>query len=182
MPSYGEHDDERDNYLPSACARDLLPMLYQSEVHRILRERGMALSELEQDILYTHYLVARGDFSALVDYLDSLDADTRRTMVNTPLYDTYMGTTLHTCAYWNTGLTALAIYRYLVGAGATPLRDSYNDLPWEVRGSRWICPVRGFAVSTDRRQDVEFAWTHEEIERYFAPSEPSVPSAPQSAT
>ncbi len=173
MPHYGDADDSL-SCLDSASARGLLPaMTFEDTVLNFLH-RGLCYNAEEAGAIYIHYLVARGDLEALMSYLESWPVETRKALVDTPHYDTYFGNTLHTCAYWNTGLPALTIYRYLVANGATPVRDHYGDYPWEVKGSLWICPVRGYRASDLHRNEAEFAETRADIKCYFAPTEPAV--------
>lgn len=173
----------------SAIARTLLHPMTFAEASAILEARG-PYSEQEKAILYTHYLVARGDFGGLVDYLSAFSDAERATIVDAQLYDTYWGNTLHTCAYWNTGDNALAIYRYLDAAGAQPILDYYDDYPWNVGGVVYACPIRGMNIALDHdRDDDEFAETHADIERLFVaagagagarvpPPVPAVPAVP----
>ena len=138
-----------------------------AEACAILEARG-SYTEQEKTILYTHYLVARGDFNGLVDFLAAFSDEERAAIVNATLYNTYWGNTLHTCAYWNTGDNALAIYRYLDAAGARPVLDYYDDYPWNTTGIVYACPIRGLNIAHDHdRDNDEFAETHADIERYF---------------
>lgn len=153
--------------ISSIVAQSLLPRLTYEQADAILSSRQL-YSEHEKMVLYTHYLVARGHFGDLADYLDRLDASERRAIVNDALYDTYWGNALHACAYWNTGENALAIYRYLDAAGARPTRDYYEQLPWEVAGILYICPLRGRNVADGYERDCdEFNETHADIQRFF---------------
>jgi hypothetical protein len=153
--------------IPSVVAQSLLPCFTYEQADAILTSRSH-YSEHEKMVLYTHYLVARGHFGDLTDYLDRLDSAERRSIVDDALYDTYWGNTLHTCAYWNTGEGALAIYRYLDAAGARPTRDYYGDFPWEAGGIVYACPLRGLNVTDgNNRDNDEFTETHADIQRYF---------------
>lgn len=173
--------------LSSVVAQSLLPRLTYEQADAILTSRGH-YSEHEKMVLYTHYLVARGHFGDLTGYLDCLDAEERRGIVNDALYDTYWGSTLHACAYWNTGEGALAIYRYLDAAGARPTHDYYEQFPWEVAGAIYVCPLRSRNVADGYERDCdEFNETHADIQRYFVTADsesenaqrrPSTPVAP----
>ena len=165
MPRYDE--DDSSSFLDSVEARALLPVMTFADAVIHFLHRGLRYNAEEAGSIYIHYLVARGDLETLMAYLESWPPETRKSLLDTPNYDTYFGNTLHTCAYWNTGLTALTIYRYLVANGATPFCDHYGDYPWAVKGILWPCPVRGYRVSDLHRNDAEFAETHADIERYF---------------
>jgi hypothetical protein len=168
MSSSPESPSSCVNRLTAAEARARLPSLCIVDALNILCERGCVPAGSEESAtLYTHYLVARGDFVQLTTYLDSWDPEARARIVNTPHYETYFGNTLHTCAYWNTGHNALAIYRYLVANGATPMLDHYDEYPWQMNGSLWICPVRGYRIGQRRASAPEFTETLAEIERHF---------------
>jgi len=164
--------------IPSIVAQSLLGHLTFDQADAILSSHGH-YSEHEKMVLYTHYIVARGDIDDLVDYLNRFNEEERRAIVDDSLYDTYYGNTLHTCAYWNTGDKALTIYRYLHTAGARPLRDYYEQFPWEVEGVVYVCPIRGCNVAdgADRNND-EFSETQADIFRYFGDAEPARPITP----
>jgi hypothetical protein len=155
-------------FISSECARSLLPSLPFDTVSEMLDFRNTGLSPMEKTVLYLHYLVARGVVQEVVDYLDSLEPDTKFTVVNETLYQTYFGNVLHTCAYWNPTYDGLVIYRHLISAGARPVRDYYDNLPWEVDGSVYVCPLRGNNVSDgDDRCADEFTEFHTDIKRHF---------------
>lgn len=170
-------DDEGDRpILRAAEARGLLPALSYSEFREYAATQRPEHSAEENDITYTHYLVARGNFDDLVSFLDGLYPEYRGALVNRVTYDTYWGNTLNTCLYWNTGYTALNIYRYLTSNGARPTRDHYDEYPWETSGSLYVCPLRGRNVRDGYyRDNDEFASTYAEIQRYFP--HPVVPLA-----
>lgn len=164
--------------IPSPVAQSLLGHLTFDQADAILTSRGH-YSEYEKMVLYTNYLVARGDIGDLMDYLNHFDEEERRAIVDHTLYDIYWGNTFHTCAYWNTGDKALTIYRYLHSAGARPSRDYYEQSPWEAQGVVYVCPIRGSNVAdgADRDND-EFSETHADIFRYFGEAErPTTPIA-----
>ncbi len=168
MSSSPESSPSPLDCLSAAEARDRLPPLCVVVALEHLRNRGVALGNAEEEAtLFAHYLVARGDFQGLVTYLDAWEPEARARIVDTPHYETYFGNTLHTCAYWNTGHDALAIYRYLVSCGATVFKDYYDNYPWQVDGVMWPCPVRGYRIGQRRASAPEFAETQAEIERYF---------------
>ncbi len=180
-------------HITSAVARSHLPAYTQDLAVDIMNMRsGMAeFSDFERSVVYTHYLVARGDLQSLINYLDAKPADERHMIVNHTLYDTWFGNTLHTCLYWNTDTTALNIYRYLTNCGAVPVRDYYEQFPWEIDGIAFICPLRGFNVAGGcERDSSEFTATHADILRYFGPVAgagaasvtPQMPSVPPEPT
>lgn len=159
-------------YIPSAVARSLLPTFRFAEVDALLNARG-DYDEATKRILYAHYLVARGDFNGLVDYLSEFDPVQAAAIVNDSVYETYFGNTLNTCAYWNTGHEALALYRLLTAMGARAYRDYYGDLPWTVNGGSYVCPLRGVNVSPGYERDPhEFEITHSEIKALFSIPDP----------
>jgi hypothetical protein len=156
--------------MTATTARSFLPPLTFTAAETYINRRG-EYSPLEHAALYTHYLVARGDFHAIVDFLDALAPSERQNIVNHVMYDTWWGNTLHTCLYWNTGHNALNIYRYLVGCGATPVKDYYEQYPWEMDGSQYVCPLRGHNVCMGiERDSAEFASTHADVLRFFGPA------------
>lgn len=155
-------------FISSECARSLLPSLPFTTVSEMLDFHNVGLTPDEKMALYLNYLVARGVVQEVIDYLDSLDPDTKVELVNAALYQTYFGTVLHTCAYWNPTYDGLVIYRHLVSAGARPVRDYYDHLPWEVDGTVYVCPMRGKNVSEgDERCADEFITFHQDIKRHF---------------
>jgi hypothetical protein len=158
-----------ENFILSSVARSYLPPL---SLELAAERMGVGVeTDFARTVVYTHYLVARGDFNALVDFLDAKSADERDRIVNHAVYETYWGNVLHTCLYWNTGTGALNIYRYLVGCGARAVHDYYEQYPWEQDGSHYICPLRGFDVATDfHREPAEFAQTYADVQRFFGPA------------
>jgi len=181
MSSSPESSPSPLDCLSATCARAALPPLTVEVALGHLRNRGVHMDNAEEEAtLFAHYLVARGDFQGLVSYLDAWEPEARARIVDTPHYETYFGNTLHTCAYWNTGHDALAIYRYLVSCGATAFKDYYHNYPWQVDGVMWPCPVRGYRVGNRHAGAEEFAETQAEIERYFGLTEPA--AGPASAT
>jgi hypothetical protein len=166
--SHDHEDDIPNPTLWAAEARALLPALSYAEFHEYAATQRPAHSAEENDITYTHYLVARGIFDDLVSFLDRFDPEYRGALVNRVTYDTYWGNSLNTCLYWNTGTGALNIYRYLVTAGAVPTRDHYEQYPWEAEGQVYICPLRGRNIREGfDRDQAEFESTYADIQRYF---------------
>lgn len=160
---------DEDTFILSSVAQSYLPPLsFPLAAERM----GTGIeTEFERSVIYTHYLVARGDFNALVCFLDAKPIDERHRIVNHAMFDTYMGNALHACLYWNTGTSALNIYRYLVGCGATATCDYYEHYPWTQDGSRYICPLRGVDVAPDFQRDpAEFSQTYADVQRFFHPA------------
>ena len=122
-------------------------------------------SEFDIRALYVVYLVARGDFIALTNFLDAFEPQERTELINTRSMGAYFGNTLHVAAYWNTGHEALAIYRYLKANGAAAFRDHYDALPWEQRGILYIHPLTG--VNLGHRIVAEFEETHADIRQHM---------------
>jgi hypothetical protein len=155
-------------FISSECARSLLPLHPFNDVSEMLDIASPDLTRHERLAIYLHYLVARGIVQEVLDYLEGFDTAERRELVNATLYQTYFGNALHTCAYWNPTYDGLVIYRHLIEAGAVPVRDYYDNYPWEVDGTVYVCPVRGKNVSDgDERHPDEFTQYHADIRRLF---------------
>lgn len=123
--------------------------------------------ELEDlKIKYVHHLVAYGDLGDLRAHLDALPEDEARYLVNTGLYDTWFGNTLHAAAYWNTGESALAIFAYLMSKGATFMLDYYGDSPWTISGCSYISPISGVVLGN--RDVEEFVETHAALRTQYS--------------
>ena len=122
-------------------------------------------TEFDMKVLYVVYLVARGDFIALTNFLDAHEPEERMQLINTSTMGSYFGNTLHAATYWNTGHEALAIYRYLKANGATAFRDYYDALPWELRGILYIHPLTG--VNLGHRMLEEFQETYADIRQHM---------------
>lgn len=151
--------------LSPSQARASLPYIPYSLVLTTPGELG------DLKIKYVHHLVARGDLVDLRAHLDALPDDEARHLVDTGLYDTWFGNTLHAAAYWNTGESALPIFAYLVSKGATFMRDYYGDYPWAVSGCSYISPLSGAVVGD--RDATEFVETHEALRTQYAPVAPA---------
>lgn len=163
------------NYIDASVARSYLPPLsLELAIERM--EADQSFTEFERSVIYTHYLVARGDFEGLVEFLSSKSGDVRCDIVNHTMHHTWYGNTLNTCTYWNTGLNALTIYRYLVENGARAATDYYGNFPWSVSGGVFICPLRGTNIAPGfNRNREEFITTYDEVHRYFGPGSVDVP-------
>lgn len=163
-----------ENYILSSVARDRLQLFSLRSAMDHLDTRGNACgwSHFERMVIYTHFLVARGKFVDIVEFLDAMPEDMRRRVVNHAMYHTWWGNTLNMCLYWNTGHDALGIYRYLVNCGAVAIRDYYGQYPWDQGGSRYICPLRYTDVTPGHwRNPEEFAETCADVLRFFGPEE-----------
>lgn len=137
-------------------AREALPVLSMGNIRAALR-RSLTDEEVvlqsQVDLLYLHYLICRGDFPNVRDFLESFPDAERCTLVNATDYHTHFGNTLHTCAYWNTGEAALEMFAYLVECGAQPIRNSYMNLPWEQNAILYVSVVPGDSVTQARNPD-----------------------------
>ena len=164
------------SFISAVEARGRLPVLSIEEAIAILNVRN-EYTDFEKSVLYTHYIIARGDFSGLVDFLNGFDVEERRRIANATLHDTWYGNVLHTCLYWNTGANALNIYRYLVNcAGAIPCLDYYDQYPWAYDADSYIHPLIGDNIADGFRRNItEFAETYVDVQRLF-------PYAPTTAT
>jgi hypothetical protein len=173
-------DNTTHEYIDSSVARSYLPALSLENAVELMDRRD-TLNDFDRTVIYTHYLIARGDFSSIVDFLELKTADERHRIVNHTMDQTWNGNTLHTCLYWNTGANALNIYRYLHNCGAVPVRDYYEQYPWSMDGVVYICPLRGFNVVPGHdRNPAEFRTTYAEVLRHFGPPLIPPPRAPPS--
>jgi hypothetical protein len=158
-------------------ARSLLPVMSVGEAFAILDARA-EYTLFQKQLLYTHYLIARGDFNGVIDYIYQFDDEMRGYLLNDSLYETWFGNTLHTCAYWNTGTEALNLYRQLVEAGAYPCRDYYDELPWEQHGTVYVNFITNANLTSDGSERClrEFDISYMDIHRFFGGH--NVPSSP----
>jgi hypothetical protein len=162
---YRRHDDDEPvtPTISAAEARALLPAVSFDDF--------VAHSSYEPDIqelMYVHYLVARGNIDDLINYLSPLSLERQHALVDGTDYATYWGNTLHACAYWNTGYESLVMYRYLVSLGAKPRHDYYEQMPWEVNGVLYVCPMRGRDIAEGYHRDLtEFDAGHAMIQAHF---------------
>lgn len=150
-----------------ADARAALPDLSLDDVFDALqfasaREGGRSLADAE--LIYLNHLVSRGDLSAVAEFLEGRSPEERQQLVNNTSYHTHFGNSLHACAYWNTGETALEMFAYLIECGARPIRDYYENLPWEMNGILYVpvVPIRGIDEPHQRNR-ADFVGTHREL-------------------
>jgi hypothetical protein len=169
----------------AAEARAALPHIsYAQFRERLLDELGVedatSVSIFRSDLLYIHYLISQGNLPAVQAFLGQQDDDTKRRLVNETDYNTHMGNTLHTCAYWNTGEDAVEMFDFLVSCGATPIRNYYGDLPWENYNGLLYVPILNLGGQESlHRAPAEFTATCATLEsRYddFVPAEECMPS------
>jgi len=173
------------NTVTAAEARAALPHIsYVQFRDMLLDELGVedaaSVSMFRSDLLYTHYLVSQGNLPAVQAFLAGKDDDIKRRLVNDTDYNTHMGNTLHTCAYWNTGDDAVEMFDYLVSCGAKPIRDYYCDLPWENHTGGLYVPILNlYGHELMHRNAAEFTATCTILEsRYddLVPAEERMPS------
>ena len=171
--------------ITAAEARAALPPIsYAHFRERLLDELGVvdvaSVSMFRSDLLYTHYLISQGNLPAVQEFLIQHDDVTKRRLVNETDYNTHMGNTLHTCAYWNTGDNAVEMFDYLVSCGATPIRNYYADLPWENYTGILYVPILNLGGQELMHRDpAEFSATCATLEsRYddLVPAEERMPS------
>lgn len=113
------------------------------------------------DLLYLHYLISRGNFTAVQEFLEGFDEVNKYRLVNDTDFNTHMGNTLHTCAYWNTGDAAVEMFDYLVSCGAKPIRNYYGDLPWGMyNGIKYVPIVNPLGIEPQSRNSDEFTDTY----------------------
>ena len=161
-PLAGDEDHAEPHYISASAARARLPALSYDDYLVI----ATCPADI-RDLMYVHYLVARGDLDALIAHMSTMSSERQHQLVDGTDYHTYWGNTLHTCCYWNTGYAALVMYRYLVSLGAKPRHDYYDSMPWEVSGIVFSCPARGVRVTELERDPREFADGHAMIQNYF---------------
>ena len=150
-----------------AEAREALPVLSWGNVKAALRvaSNGETPQDSQVDLLYLHHLISRGNLAHVRDFLDGFSDVERRHLVNATDYHTHFGNTLHTCAYWNTGVwneetgATLEMFDFLVECGAKPIRNFYENLPWEQKGIVYVPVVPNVCESMVRKSD-DFADTY----------------------
>jgi hypothetical protein len=99
-------------------------------------------SDKDVKLFYLGYLCCQGDYASIVVFLQTLDDDEKRILLNEKPYDFYEGTVLHVLLYWNSGNSAINIFDLLVEHGAEFVQDYYGHLPWEQGGAYWKCEWR----------------------------------------
>ena len=148
-------------------ARAALPVLSLGNVRAALRLSGDNDNENLTDLLYLHHLISRGSLDDVRDFFCGLSDDRVRHLVNATDYHTHFGNSLHTCAYWNTDESALDMFAFLMECGAKPIRNYYQDLPWEtMQGILYVHCVPATMESMPRNPD-DFTATHETLRSLY---------------
>lgn len=124
----------------AAEARAALPVLSYGQLCELLAFQGAEspadIPTARSDLLHLHYLISRGDFEAVKEFLEGFNENNKCRLVNDIDFNTHMGNSLNTCAYWNTDVE---MFHYLVSCGAKPIRNYYGNLPWEmVNGINYV--------------------------------------------
>jgi hypothetical protein len=108
------------------------------DIENMLLEQGRYMPQ-DVNLFYLGYLCCQGDYASIVVFLQTLEDEEKRIILNEKPYDFYEGTVLHVLLYWNYGNNAINIFDLLVEHGAEFTRDYYGELPWEQQGATWLC-------------------------------------------
>jgi hypothetical protein len=124
------------------------------DIENALLQQGH-YSDKNVKLFYLGYLCCQGDYASIAVFLQTLDDDEKRIILNETPYDFYEGTVLHVLLYWNSGNSAINIFDMLVEHGAEFVRDYYGNLPWEQGCAYWKCELRARETSNYIRERYE---------------------------
>lgn len=142
--------------LPSFTARSLLPML-------TIHETRNHLFDGESDdttLIYLGYLFAKGLYNDIIPFLEQMDPEEVRTLVNTRHERFYYGTVMHVALFWNSGDMGIRLFKLLLCYGANLVTNYYEEYPWEQFRGAWINPVTNVILGYRSASEFESIYTY----------------------
>jgi len=115
-------------------------------------------------ILYVEYLIAQGNVSEAIQFVED-HADKADYIMNHPSLIRFGGNILHSSLFWNNGEKGLCLFLYFYGKGAKIMLDDYDCVPWQQTYTYWIYPTNGFIGTRDVS---EFNEVYGQVARYMA--------------
>ena len=117
--------------------------------------------------VYLGYVCAQGDLAKIKRVLQDPLA---KVMMNSKQAIFNGGTVLHMALFWNTGDTAVELYKLLTTCGAKPGMNDDEELPWEQTGFIWVNYLNPYNLGTrNEREYNEFAGAYKQIQELAQP-------------
>jgi len=174
-------EGENDSYLGKTQLTLQNEFVSPSNVINICRKIHLCLSFEDQDEDIQHdvkkkqnelaKLLMQGELSKvrniLVRYVSGSEHDNFfivDVMNCTPI-DTYCGTLLHVLLYHNNTEDAFNLYKFMIEHGAIPVKNYYEEMPYEQNGCYWIFSTEGIDFKMGRNFG-DFAQLYERIKEF----------------
>jgi hypothetical protein len=155
-----------DKVINSLEAQSKLPQLTLDQIIEMYPEINTEEDSYTHRLIYLGHVCSRGDYNALVTFLEGLDGDDKYVLLNATPYMFYYGNILHITLYWNTGDRAVYMFKLLVESGSEYVRDYYKKAPWEQVGDIWTSIVNHNTLG--ERDPKEFEETYTFLRKHYS--------------
>ena len=121
-------------------------------------------NDMEIELLYVTNLLMRGELDQVREYFHSFTDYYAQELLHTTSYYTYFGTLLHILLYWNDSDDAFELYKFFRNKGALPIKDYYEQYPYEQDGTLYIAHQNG--DGDYKRNHEDFTSLYEKVKKF----------------